>query len=174
MEAFCWQADEQGISVRRERSGLRGDRRSGARDTGGIAASAWWPMKVRASSWPGGPVTVRGVAVPTVARAALAVTASLAGSGCATATQVGCAGQCGPPYELQVFFKAGTSRQAADSVLTRCGGNRVVIRVGKLLPLGQGQSTAMVYTRVLGYSARTSALLKCLRSSGVASAGWPD
>lgn len=86
-----------------------------------------------------------------------------------------CAGQCAPPYELQVDFRPGTTHAAAQKVLTSCGGhNRVVIRVGTLRDRGDAGSTATIYTHVFGNTAHTSGLLKCLRSSGVATAAWPD
>ena len=86
-----------------------------------------------------------------------------------------CAGQCAPPYELQVDFRTGTTHAAAQEVLTSCAGHDpVVIRVGTLRDLGDAGSMATIYTHVFGNTAQTSGLLKCLRSSGVAMAGWPD
>jgi hypothetical protein len=85
-----------------------------------------------------------------------------------------CAGQCAPPYVLQVDFHPGTTPAAAQRLLTRCAArNPAVIRVGSLRELGGGLSRAMIYTRVLGPAARTSELLRCLRSTGTASAAWP-
>ena len=44
--------------------------------------------------------------------------------------QVPCAGQCAPPYHLDVIFKSGTSLGTARKVLTSCAAhNPVVIRV---------------------------------------------
>ena len=88
--------------------------------------------------------------------------------------QVPCAGQCAPPYHLVVIFKSGTSLVTARKVLTSCAAhNPVVIRVGALRHLGDGVNEATVYTRAFGSTARTSGLLRCLRSSGVARPGWP-
>jgi hypothetical protein len=85
-----------------------------------------------------------------------------------------CAGQCAPPYVLQVDFHPGTTPAAARRLLTRCAArNPAVIRIGSLRELGGGLSRAMIYTRVLGPTARTSELLRCLQSAGTASAAWP-
>ena len=85
-----------------------------------------------------------------------------------------CAGQCAPPYVLQVDFHPGTTPAAARRLLTRCAArNPAVIRIGSLRESGAGSSRAMVYTRVLGPTARTSGLLRCLQSTGTASAAWP-
>ena len=85
-----------------------------------------------------------------------------------------CAGQCAPPYELQVNFRAGTTHATAQKVLTSCAGhNPVVIRVGTLHELGGDVgSTATIYTNVFGDTGQASGLLKCLRS-GAAEAAWP-
>jgi len=86
-----------------------------------------------------------------------------------------CAGQCAPPYQLQVEFRDGTTHATAQKVLTSCAGHDpVVIRVGTLRDLGDARSTVTIYTHVFGNTAQTSGLLKCLRSSGVAMAAWPD
>jgi hypothetical protein len=88
--------------------------------------------------------------------------------------QVLCAGQCAPPYHVDVIFKSGTSLVTARKVLTSCAAhNPVVIRVGRLRHLGDGVNEATVYTHAFGDTARTSGLLTCLRSSGVARLGWP-
>jgi hypothetical protein len=111
----------------------------------------------------------------------LAVPALMSVTSCGSSTSTStsanaCAGQCAPPYELQVDFDAGTTHAIAQKVLTSCAGhNPVVIRVGTLRDLGGDVgSTAIIYTHVFGYTAQTTGLLKCLRSSGVATASWPD
>ncbi len=98
------------------------------------------------------------------------------GSSTSTSTSAtACAGQCAPPYELQVLFRTGTTHATAQKVLTSCAGhNPVVISVGTLRELGDAGSAAIIYTHVFGDTAQTSGLLKCLRSSGVATAAWPD
>lgn len=103
-----------------------------------------------------------------------AVALSLIGlTSCASAT-VTCAGQCSPPYGLQVDFHPGTALAVAEQVLTSCADhNPVVIRMGKLTDQSGGWHRAAIYTHVFGNTARTAGLLKCLRSSG-AEAGWPD
>src|SRR5271166_6915355 len=64
----------------------------------------------------------------------LAVPALLSVTSCGSSTSaIACAGQCAPPYELQVDFHAGTTPATAHKVLTSCAGhNPVVIRVGTL------------------------------------------
>ncbi len=101
---------------------------------------------------------------------------SVTSCGSSTSTSAtACAGQCAPPYELQVDFRAGTTHATAQRVLTSCAGHDpVVIRIGTLRDLGDAGSMATIYTHVFGSTARTSGLLKCLRSSGVAMASWPD
>jgi hypothetical protein len=109
-----------------------------------------------------GPIWVAGLCV-------LGALLYLSGGGSGTA----CGGQCAPPYVLQVDFYSGTTPAAARILLTRCAArNPVVVRIGGLRELG-GSSRAMIYTRVLGPTARTSGLVRCLQSSGIASAGWP-
>jgi hypothetical protein len=88
---------------------------------------------------------------------------------------VACAGQCAPPYELEVDFHPGTSPAEAEKILETCTDhNPVVIRIGALHDLANGYSKALIYTHVFGKTARTRGLLRCLASEGVALAGWPD
>ncbi len=92
--------------------------------------------------------------------------------GCASPPVV-CAGQCAPPYELQVSFKAGTPPATVRSVLARCAAHDpVVIRVGQVQARPGELIVVMVYTRSMR-TVRTSALVGCLQSAG-AGAGWPD
>jgi hypothetical protein len=89
-------------------------------------------------------------------------------AGCGT-SKPACAGQCSPPFELDVMFKAATPASAARAVLAGCGHDPVVIRIGKL-----SGRRAIVYTRVGYRQPRTSALLKCLGSApSVQAAAWP-
>jgi hypothetical protein len=106
----------------------------------------------------------------------LAVGVLMSVTSCGSSTvPTACAGQCAPAYELQVNFKPGTTHAAARKVLASCAGrDPVVMKVGTLQDAGDGSSTAIIYTHVFGDTARTSALLKCLDTSGVAMAGWPD
>lgn len=102
---------------------------------------------------------------------------ALAGMTSCTHAPVICAGQCAPPYELEVDFHPGTSPAAAEKILRSCAArNPVVIRIGTLhnLSAPRGWSRAVIYTHVFGKTARTAALLRCLRSSGRAIAAWPD
>ena len=78
-------------------------------------------------------------------------------------------------FSCRWSFAPGTTHPAAQRVLASCAGHDpVVIRVGTLRDLGDAGSMATVYTHVFGNTAPTSGLLKCLRSSGVATAAWPD
>jgi hypothetical protein len=84
-----------------------------------------------------------------------------------------CAGQCAPPYELQVTFKAATPPGTVRSVLARCAAHDpVVIRVGQALARKGEFIAVMVYTRSMK-TAPTAALLDCLQSAG-AGTGWPS
>jgi hypothetical protein len=71
----------------------------------------------------------------TFQRSAVRVVTALGLAGVASCTRVPliCAGQCTPPYELEVDFHPGTSPGAAEKVLnSRAGRNPVVIRIGTL------------------------------------------
>ena len=104
-----------------------------------------------------------------VACCALAM-AGLTGCG---RTVMSCAGQCAPPYSLQVEFLSGASQEDAQSVLAKCADNDpIVIRIGKAHAVHDGLVIATIYTKTM-QKPQASALLKCLGSSG-ASAGWPD
>jgi hypothetical protein len=105
---------------------------------------------------------------------ALALPALACVSGCGSAPVI-CAGQCAPPYELQVDFQPGTTHAAAENLLASCADhNSVVVRIGTLRAAG-GAIQAAVYTQVIGDTPRTAGLLRCMRASGlVVSAGWPD
>jgi hypothetical protein len=108
------------------------------------------------------------------ASGALALLALAGINGCGSAP-IACAGQCAPPYELQVDFHPGTTHTTAQKLLGSCADHDpVVIRVGTLRDLGGGISQAMIYTHVFGDTPRTTRLLKCLRTPGIATAGWPD
>ena len=77
----------------------------------------------------------------------------LAGVASCTRVPVICAGQCAPPYELEVDFHPGTSPAAAEKILNSCAGrNPVVIRIGTLHDLSAppGWSRALIYTHVFG------------------------
>jgi hypothetical protein len=85
-----------------------------------------------------------------------------------------CAGQCEPPYVLQVIFARGTTAATAAKILRTCADHDpVVIRVGAVRKRGV-ESQAYIYAHVFGDTARTAGLLRCLRSARVAGAGWPD
>ena len=83
-----------------------------------------------------------------------------------------CAGQCAP-YLLDVYFRRGTSRQAARNALKPCAADPVVIRIGPAETMG-GQLTVALLTRVIG-GPRSDGLLACLhRASLVTGEGSPD
>lgn len=97
-------------------------------------------------------------------------------SACSPSSQL-CAGQCRPPFQLDVGFRTGTSKQAAAAAMRKCQANAMVIRIGQLqhhpYPGTPGQWTAIIYTTKLGAGARP--LLTCLhRSPAVMTAAWPD
>ena len=94
---------------------------------------------------------------------------------CTASAPVACAGQCAPPYELQVLFRAGTPDATAQKILGSCADHDpVVIRIGALHDTPEDQSEAYIYTHVFA-TARTARLIKCLQSSsGVVTVGWPD
>jgi hypothetical protein len=91
------------------------------------------------------------------------------------AAPTACAGQCAPPFELDVYFRSGTPDATAQAILSACAArDPVVIRIGAVDDMQGGQSSAVVYTRDFA-SAKTNKLVKCLESSSrVAMAAWPD
>jgi len=101
--------------------------------------------------------------------------ALLAASGCSTKS---CAGQCGPPFQLQVLFRQGTSNQVATAAMRRCQANPIVIRIGRpYRPRSgtPGQWTAVIYTKKMPIGSTHVPLLTCLRRSpAVMQASWPD
>lgn len=111
------------------------------------------------------------VALPLMGLVLLLAAAACGTGGFATA----CAGQCAPPYELEVIFTARTSHAAAERVIASCAeGNSAVIRI-QVRYFPNGIARAMIYTRVFAGAKRADQLHKCLRSSGaVATAGWPS
>ena len=101
-----------------------------------------------------------------------AVPVALLLSGCTSS--VICAGQCRPPYQMNVTFVAGTSVPTARAVLQSCGHEPGVIRVGALTTQNGRVLWGVVWTHDLG-DAKNMPLLTCLKSSpAVKSTGWPD
>ena len=100
-----------------------------------------------------------------------------AASACSPSSPV-CAGQCRPPFQLDVGFRAGTSKQAAAAAMRKCQASPLVIRIGQLrhpYPGTPGQWTAIIYTTKMPSGARHIPLLTCLhRSPAVMTAVWPD
>jgi len=114
--------------------------------------------------------TVRG-ANRSLGKIISAVSVALLLSGCTSS--VVCAGQCRPPYELDVMFVAGTSIPTAEAVLQMCGHEPDVVRVALKSQNGR-VLWGVVWTRHLG-NARNEPLQTCLKSSpSVRSTGWPD
>ena len=92
-----------------------------------------------------------------------------------------CGGQCGPPFQLQVTFRYGTSRHAAAVAVNNCAGSSLVVRIGRpsavRLPGSDLPSflRAVVYTRSMTGRKANQQLFACLhRSASVRSAGYPD
>jgi hypothetical protein len=99
----------------------------------------------------------------------------LAGAGCSTRS---CAGQCGPPFQLQVVFRHGTSKQAAIAAMRKCQPDPLAIRIGQpYRPRSgtSGQWTAIIYAKKMQFGPAHIPLLTCLhRSPAVMQASWPD
>jgi len=93
-----------------------------------------------------------------------------------------CGGQCGPPFQLQVIFRPGTTTAAAAAAMDGCAADPLVMRIGRVYRFHgpadaepPGSLTATVYTRVMGAGRREVHLLTCLRQSpSVISADYPD
>jgi hypothetical protein len=84
-----------------------------------------------------------------------------------------CAGQCEPPYQLQVTFRTGTSAQAAAGAMSNCASKPFVVRLGRLQS-SPASLTAMVYTEAM-HGHQSDHLLACLRQSpSVLSVGYGD
>jgi hypothetical protein len=88
------------------------------------------------------------------------------------------AGQCRPPFQLHVVFRAGTSKQAAAAAMRKCQANPMVIRIRQLqhpYPTTPGQWTAIIYTTRMPSGDQHITLLTCLhRSPAGMTAAWPD
>jgi hypothetical protein len=99
----------------------------------------------------------------------------LTASGCSARP---CAGQCGPPFQLHVSFRHGTSQPAAIAAMRKCQANPLVISIGQPYrpgPGGTGQWTAIIYTKKLPSGPGPIPLLTCLHHSpAVTGAAWPD
>jgi hypothetical protein len=108
----------------------------------------------------------------------LLLISGLGAAGCSTSGG-GCAGQCGPPFQLQVVFRPGTPADLAAAAMQRCQAEPIVVRVGRVRRLHglggpSGSLIATVFTKAMSGS-RPQRLLKCLRmSSSVTTAGFPD
>jgi hypothetical protein len=100
----------------------------------------------------------------------------LTASGCSTPQS--CAGQCGPPFQLKVVFRHGTSQQAAIAAMRRCQADPLVIRIGRphrSQPGAPGRWTAVIFTKKMEFGPANVPLLTCLHDSpAVTSASWPD
>jgi hypothetical protein len=111
--------------------------------------------------------------------AAIMLAASFALSSC-THGQA-CGGQCGPPFQLQVIFRPGTSIQAAEAHMSACAWKPFVMRVGQVqhfhgtaLAEPSGSLAATISTQSIT-SSRNHRLLSCLRRwRQVISADYPD
>jgi hypothetical protein len=119
------------------------------------------------------------VAVAAVAASAASAAALLGTAGCAVSPA--CAGQCGPPFRLQVDFRPGASPQAASAAMNRCAASPLVERIGRLRTIrhpGTGmpsQLRAIIYTPTMNRLTANHELTACLlRSSAVQSAAYPD
>ena len=102
--------------------------------------------------------------------------ASLATSACSARSQF-CRGQCGPPFQLNVVFRAGTSKQAAIMAMRECQPDPLVVSIGQPQRRAgtPGRWTAVIYTTKLPTEAAHLPLLTCLhRSPAVMTAAWPD
>jgi hypothetical protein len=111
-------------------------------------------------------VSVRAGVLANVMITAMLGSVLLSASACSPGSQI-CAGQCGPPFQLQVDFQPGIAEQAALAAMRACQASQVVIRIGqphRIGPGAPGQWTAIIYTKKWSYSA-THALLACLRHS---------
>lgn len=92
-------------------------------------------------------------------------------SGCSSES---CAGQCGPPYELSVTFRPGTTENGAVSAVKWCAKYPEVVHVG-LPRVVSGVRSAIITTRDFGISSKTQPLLRCLNAARVVgTVGWPD
>ena len=84
-----------------------------------------------------------------------------------------CAGQCGPPFQLVVTFRTGSSAEAAETAMSNCASKPFVVRIGSA-HRRRDSLTATVYTEAM-HGHQSDHLLACLhRSPSVFSAGYPD
>jgi hypothetical protein len=120
-----------------------------------------------------------GTRAPVLASTATAIVLApmlLALSACSPGPLI-CAGQCGPPFQLQVVFQQGISKRAAITAMSTCRTDPVIIRIGqphRVSPSSPTQWNATIYTKKIGRAA-THSLLACLRHSpAVLNAAWPS
>ena len=71
-----------------------------------------------------------------------------------------CAGQCGPPFRLQVVFRDGTSKQGATAAMRgKCQADPLVIRIGQpfrpLAGLARQVGHRVIYTQEDAHRPRT-------------------
>jgi hypothetical protein len=126
-------------------------------------------------------VDLRRLTVTLLVACVLAAVPVLGLAACGTDTRP-CRGQCGPPFQLHVAFRHGTSTQVGQAVLHKCAAdNPEVESIGpvELRPLSAGakpEPQAIVYTRSLGNGGAASRrLVACLNSSSaVLGAAYPD
>ncbi len=107
----------------------------------------------------------------------LLTAAALATSACSAGPQQVCRGQCVPPFQLHVAFRAGTSKQAAITAIRKCQPDPLITSIGQpqRLPETPGRWTAIIYTTKLPTETAHTPLLTCLhRSPAVMTAAWPD
>src|SRR3954452_13005137 len=84
-----------------------------------------------------------------------------------------CAGQCKPPYRLEVFFRPGVTDADARRVVDQCAsGSTIYLRQQVTTRAGRVRIT--VFTREMAFTGAPRELQDCLRSSPkVVGAGWP-
>jgi hypothetical protein len=121
------------------------------------------------------PMGLPGRVLASTAAAMMLAPILLAAAGCSTKSS---AGQCGPPFELEVVFRPGASKQAAIAAMRKCRASPIVTRIGQPHRLRSGttsQWTAVIYTKKMPIGASHVPLLTCLRRSpAVMVASWPD
>jgi hypothetical protein len=121
-------------------------------------------------------MSLRASMLAGAALAAVLAPLLLAATSC-TVESPACAGQCGPPFQLDVTFRHGTSRHAGLAAMQGCQANPLVIKISMPRPPRHDtleQWNAIIYTRSMAGGATERRLLRCLHESRwVLYAAWP-
>jgi len=110
-----------------------------------------------------------GIAMLTV----LALVMPAVVSSCSSTSKTVCAGQCSPPYRLDVFFHSGTSLATEQAIVTACTSRNPAVLGVRFGFYARTTRETVVKTSQI-HTAQTKALIRCLeKAPSVVGAGYP-